>query len=131
VDSTRLNGRWCGQLAATCGVDGHNWIYPVDFGFFGSETQDNWLWFMENLRKAIGDSPLLAVSSDSCKGLEDAVKAVFPHVEQMECFHHLMENYVKKYVGIEHMYPADRAYRKVTHEHHKAIIRQVPLTVVV
>jgi hypothetical protein len=24
VDSTRLNGRWCGQLAAACGVDGQN-----------------------------------------------------------------------------------------------------------
>jgi transposase-like protein len=62
--------------------------------FFFSETQDNWTWFMENLRKAIGDPPLLAVSSDACKGLENVMKAVFPHVEQMECFLHLMENYV-------------------------------------
>jgi transposase-like protein len=49
---------------------------------------------MENLRKAIGDPPLFAVSSDACKGLENAMKTVFPHVEQMECFLHLMENYV-------------------------------------
>jgi hypothetical protein len=26
VDSTRLNGRWCGHLATACGVDGHNWM---------------------------------------------------------------------------------------------------------
>jgi hypothetical protein len=34
VDSTRLNDKWCGQLAAACGVDGQNWMYSVAFGFF-------------------------------------------------------------------------------------------------
>jgi hypothetical protein len=34
-----------------------------------------------------------------------------------------MENYVKRFTGAEHMYPAARAYRKVVHEHHKAIPR--------
>jgi hypothetical protein len=42
VDSTRLNGRWCGQLTTACGVDGHNWMYPIAFGFIDSETQENW-----------------------------------------------------------------------------------------
>jgi hypothetical protein len=76
---------------------------------------------MEHLRRAIGDPPVLAVSSDTCKGLENAVKTVFPHAEQRECFRHLMENYVKKYGGAEYMYPATRAYRKVVHEHYKTI----------
>jgi hypothetical protein len=52
---------------------------------------------MENLRKAIGDLPMLAVSSDACKGLENAMKVVFPRCEQRECFRHLMENYVKRH----------------------------------
>jgi hypothetical protein len=46
VDSTRLNGRWCDQLATTCGVDGHNWMYPIVYGFIDSKTEDNWTWFM-------------------------------------------------------------------------------------
>jgi transposase-like protein len=79
---------------------------------------------MEHLRKAIGDPPLLVVSSDACKGLENAVKNVFLHSEQRECFRHLMDNYVKKYGGAENMYPAARAYRKVVHEHYKAIVRR-------
>jgi hypothetical protein len=81
---------------------------------------------VENLRKAIGDPPLLAVSSDACKGLANVVKAVFAHVEQRECFRHLMENYVKRFAGAEHMYPAARAYRKVVHKHHVAIPRHNP-----
>jgi hypothetical protein len=107
-------------------LDGQNWMYPVAFDFFGTETEDNWTWFIENLRKAIGHPPLLAVSSDACKGLENDVKVVFRHIEQRECFKHLMENYVKRYAGAEHMYPATRAYRKVVHEHHKAIVRRNP-----
>jgi transposase-like protein len=101
-------------------------MYPVHFSFFGTEIEDNWTWFMENLRKAIGHPPLLAVSSDACKGLENVMKAVFHHVEQRECFRHLMENYVKRYVGAEHMYPTTKAYGKVVHEHHKAIVRSNP-----
>jgi hypothetical protein len=31
IDSTKLNGRWCSQLASVYGVDGHNWMYPIAF----------------------------------------------------------------------------------------------------
>jgi hypothetical protein len=54
--------------------------------FFYSETHENWTWFMIHLRRAIGNLPLLAVSTDAYDGLENAVKDVFPHAEQRECF---------------------------------------------
>jgi hypothetical protein len=31
---------------------------------------------------------------------------VFPEAERRECFIHLMQNYIKKFFGKEHMYPA-------------------------
>ena len=96
MDSTTLYGRWNGHLAAACAIDGHNWMYPVAFGFIDGETTDNRTWFMTQLHKAIGDLPVLAISSDACKGLENAVNAVFPMVEHRECFRHLMNNFVKK-----------------------------------
>lgn len=49
VDSTALNGKWNGHLAAATAVDGHNWMYPLAFGFIDSETEDNWTWFMTQL----------------------------------------------------------------------------------
>ena len=64
-------------MAVAVAVDGHNWMYPVAYGFMASETTDNWTWFMEQLKKAIGDPPLLAICFDACKGLENAVKAVY------------------------------------------------------
>jgi hypothetical protein len=42
VDSTTLNGRWNGQLASATSVDGHNWMFPLAFGFFQSETIESW-----------------------------------------------------------------------------------------
>jgi transposase-like protein len=36
---------------------------------------------MTQLHKVIGDLPHLAICTDACKGLETAVKQVFPHAE--------------------------------------------------
>jgi zinc finger SWIM domain-containing protein 3 len=114
VDSTALNGRWNGHLAAATALDGHNWMYPVAYGFIDGESEESWIWFMRMLHKAVGDLPTLAICTDACKGLENAVKAVFPQAEQRECFRHLMQNYIKKWGGDTHskMYPAARAYRQ-------------------
>ena len=112
IDATTLNGRWNGHLAAAIGVDGHNWMYPVAYGFIASKTTDNWTWFMEQLKKAIGDPPLLAVCSDACKGLAKVVKNVFPNAEQRECFYHLVRNFQKRFRGFGHIYPAARSYKE-------------------
>ena len=93
-------------------------MYPLAYGFIASETKDKWTWFMNQLKKAIGDPPLLAVSTDACKALENAVKNVFPNAEQRECFFHLMKNFVKRYQGFGRMYPAARAYREEVFTHH-------------
>ncbi|KAG6417538.1 hypothetical protein SASPL_119721 [Salvia splendens] len=98
VDATALNGRWSGQLASTTALDGHNWIFPVAFGLFESETNEECIWFMEQLKRAIGSPPHLAICSDACKALENVVKAVFPLAEHRECFFHLMKNFSKRWV---------------------------------
>ncbi|XP_047948887.1 uncharacterized protein LOC125194687 [Salvia hispanica] len=119
VDATALNGRWNGQLASATAIDGHNWMFPVAFGLFESETNEDWIWFMEQLRRAIGSPPHLAICSDACKGLENAVKAVFPLAEHRECFIHLMKNFSKRFQGpiFGRMYPAARTFCPIYHEH--------------
>jgi len=124
-ESFKLLYRWNGHLAAATALDSHNWMYPVAFGFIDSETKENWIWFMEMLHKAIGDLPTLAICTDACKGLETAVKTVFPLAEQRECFRHLMQNYIRKFGGDTHskMYPAARSYRvEVFQQHLKPVV---------
>lgn len=75
---------------------------------------------MEQLGNAIGPLPKLAICTDACKGLEEAVKQVFPWAEQRECFRHLMENMKINFSGTEYgkyMWPAARAYTKEKHRY--------------
>jgi hypothetical protein len=60
VDSIALNGRWNGHLAAATTLDGHNWMYLIAFGFMDSESKDNWVWFMTQLRRVIGNMEKVA-----------------------------------------------------------------------
>jgi hypothetical protein len=124
IDSTHLNGKWNGQLAVATALDEHNWMFPIAFGFFDAETTENWTWFMSQLKRAIGDPPLLAVCTDACKGLENAVKVVFPNAEKRECIKHLMQNLVKKFRGkvYSRMWPAARAYEREIFDHHMSKI---------
>ena len=120
MDSTALNGMWNGHMPTALALDGHNWMFPLAFGFFESETKDNWVWFMQQLRKAIGPMDPLAICTDACKGLESAVKLVFPQAEMRECFRHLMENMKKYYSGDvygKNMWPAARAYSPHKHKY--------------
>jgi hypothetical protein len=48
------------------------------------------------------------------------VTDVFPWLEKRECFRHLMQNYIKQFLGKEHMYPTAQAYMLEVHEQHKA-----------
>src|SRR6185369_17946122 len=65
IDATALNGLCGGHLPAAQALDGHNWMYPLAFGLFDSEAKENWIWFMEQLSKAIGPMDKLAVCTNA------------------------------------------------------------------
>lgn len=70
IDASCLNGQYTGQLASATSVDGHNWLYHLAFAVFHSETENNWKWFLQQLRRAIGSPEGLVICTDACKGLE-------------------------------------------------------------
>jgi len=118
IDSTALNGRWNGHLFSAMALDGHNWMYPVAFGFFDGETTENWTWFMRQLQKAIGNPPHLAISSDAAKSIANAIQEVYPWAEHRECCIHLMKNFRKRFQGpaFGRMYPAARTFQPQYYE---------------
>lgn len=71
LDFTDLDGMYSGKLACACALDGHNWMYPVAWAIFDSDSNDNSTWFMEQLKKAIGNLPGLAISTDGHMGFRD------------------------------------------------------------
>lgn len=61
-------------------------MFPVAYGVFGSETFENWVWFMKMLHKTIGSPIGLVMSTDAGKGIDKAVTNVFENgVEHREC----------------------------------------------
>jgi hypothetical protein len=85
---------------------------------------------MEQLKKAIGDPPLLAICSDACKGLENALKNVFLNAEQRECFRHLVKNFQKRFRGFGQIYPPARAYREeIFYDHLAKMVSESPQAV--
>ncbi|KAM3226471.1 hypothetical protein ACQJBY_058869 [Aegilops geniculata] len=99
VDSTFLTGRFKGQLASATAVDGHSWMYPVCMGVFDSETNENWIWFMQLVRQAIGSPRGLTICTDAGQPVMTGVKEVFPEAEHRECMFHLVSNFKKKFHG--------------------------------
>ena len=80
--------------------------------FFESETKESWTWFMRQLNKVIDDIPVLGICSNVYKGLLKAMSTVFPYNEKRECFRHLVQNFMKKHIDNEHLFPPAREYMK-------------------
>src|SRR3954464_9752650 len=72
------------------------------------------------VEKMLRASLTFGIHTDACKGLENAVKIVFPHAEQRECFGHMWMNLIKKFRGDDfgRMWPAARSYTRQTHSYH-------------
>ncbi|XP_066361349.1 uncharacterized protein [Miscanthus floridulus] len=126
VDSTFLTGKFKGQLASASAVDGHNWLYPVALGVFDSETNDNWIWFMTQLREAIGSPRGLAICTDARQAVMVGVAEVFPQAEHRECMFHLVSNFKKKFHGKvfdDHLWAAAYSWNSYLFEKHWAAMK--------
>jgi hypothetical protein len=85
IDNMFLTGKFRGQLCITCAVDGHKWMYLVAIGVIDSKTNENWIWFMERLKEAIGTPPSLTFCIDCGQEVMTGVSEVFPNAEHREC----------------------------------------------
>ena len=106
-------------------ADGHNWIFLVAFGVLEVESEESWVWFLQQLHNIIGTPSGLVIHTYACKGLETAVEIVFPGVEYRECMRHLAQNFKKKFKGKvydENLWPASYTCSLRKHEHHLRVL---------
>ena len=85
-------------MCIACAVDGHNWMYPVAIGVIDSETNENWVRFMERLKEAIDTLEGLTFCIDYGQAVINEVSEVFSNAEHRECMYHLVHNF-KRYSG--------------------------------
>ncbi|XP_066344202.1 uncharacterized protein [Miscanthus floridulus] len=134
VDSTFLTSKFRGQLCVACAVDGHNWMYPVAVGVIDSETNENWIWFMERLRDAIGSPPGLTFYTYCGQAVMVGVSEVFPNAEHRECMWHLVQNFKKMFHGQvfdDHLWASSYSWNSYLFEKHwSAMAAAKPTTMV-
>jgi transposase-like protein len=105
-------------------------MYSVAFGVMDSETNENWSWFMEKLRAAIGTPPSLVICTDAGQAAMGGVKEAFPIVEHRKCMFHLVNNFKKRWHGKifdDNMWPAAYAWNSYAfNKHWLAIVAAKP-----
>lgn len=99
LDGTFLKVAVKGVLLTAVGHDANNQIYPIAWAVVQSENADNWLWFVQQIKKDLNleDGSRFVIISDRSKGLLSAVKNELPLAEHRSCVKHIVENLKKNH----------------------------------
>ncbi|KAJ6844182.1 uncharacterized protein M6B38_291310 [Iris pallida] len=81
------------KLLAAAAVDGDDAIFPVAFAVVEDETYDSWIWFLAQLKYAVGASRAITFVSNRQKGLDEAVPQVFENSQHSYCLHQLIDDF--------------------------------------
>ncbi|CAL5330506.1 unnamed protein product [Camellia sinensis] len=101
LDRTFLKSKYLGTLLLATGFDGDGALFPLAFGVVDEENDDNWMWFLSELRNLLEvnteNMPRLTILSDRQKGIVDGVETNFPTAFHGFCMRHLSDNFRKEF----------------------------------
>ncbi|KAF2310574.1 hypothetical protein GH714_014619 [Hevea brasiliensis] len=78
--------------AKTTELDGDNGAFPVAFAIVDIENENDWHWFLEQLRFAISTSQSITFVSDKEKGLMESVLEIFENAYHGYSIYLLLDN---------------------------------------
>ncbi|ESQ49473.1 hypothetical protein EUTSA_v10020100mg [Eutrema salsugineum] len=115
LDSMPLKSKYQGTLLAATSVDGDDEVFPLAFAVVDAETEDNWEWFLLQLRSALTTpSPINFVDDqqkdlhESCpitfvadrqKNLQESIPKVFANSFHGYCLRYLTEELIRDLKG--------------------------------
>ncbi|MQM01492.1 hypothetical protein Taro_034255 [Colocasia esculenta] len=87
LDGTHIKQhRVHGVILAASALNSNNELFTAAYSIAYSETYDNWVWFLQNLKKALLSDRRIAFLSDRGKGLKEAIPDIFPNDHHGYCF---------------------------------------------
>ncbi|CAL5402006.1 unnamed protein product [Camellia sinensis] len=125
LDSTPLKSKYQGTLLAATAADGDDGVFPVAFAVVDAETDDNWCWFLLQLKSALSVAQSITFVADREKGLRESIADIFRGVDVHHgyCIHYLSEQLLRDVKGqfshevkrlmVEDVYAAAYAPRSV------------------
>ncbi|XP_015581847.1 uncharacterized protein LOC107262168 [Ricinus communis] len=99
LDSTSFRSRYHEVLLTATALDGNDDAFPFSFAIVDIENDDNWHWFLEQLRSAISTSQSITFVSDNEKGLMKSVLEIFENAHHGYSIYHLLENFRRNLKG--------------------------------
>ncbi|XP_073144110.1 uncharacterized protein [Henckelia pumila] len=97
LDRVHLKGKYLGLLFCAAAVDADGALFPLAIAVVDEETDENWIWFMSELRKLLGvntdNMPRLTILSERTAGMVQAVETHFPNAFHGFCLRFISENF--------------------------------------
>ncbi|MQL95541.1 hypothetical protein Taro_028206 [Colocasia esculenta] len=113
LDGTHIKQhRVQGVIPAASALNGNNELFTVAYSIADSETYDNWVWFLQNLKKALLSDRRIAFLSDRGRGLKEAIPDIFSNDHHGYCFQHIMQNFNDQCAG-KYAAPFKKLLRKI------------------
>lgn len=101
IDKSDLKGKYLGTLLCASAVDADHMMFPVAFGVVDSESDENWMWFVSELRKMLGVNtdkmPVLTILSERQTQVVEAVEVNFPTAFHGFCLRYVSENFREEF----------------------------------
>jgi hypothetical protein len=96
-DKAHLKGKYLGSLLCAAAVDADDTLFPLAIAIVDVESDENWMWFMSELRKLLGvntdNMPRLTILSERQRGIVEAVETHFPSAFHGFCLRYVSENF--------------------------------------
>ncbi|GLT91404.1 hypothetical protein SLE2022_092950 [Rubroshorea leprosula] len=99
LDSTPLNSKYQGNLLSATAADADDGIFPVAFAVVDAEDEDNWHWFLQELKAAVPMTDQITFVADIQNGLKKALAEVFDKCYHSYCLRHLAEKLNRELKG--------------------------------
>ncbi|XP_059437666.1 uncharacterized protein LOC132170637 isoform X1 [Corylus avellana] len=99
LDSIPLKSKYQGTLLAATAADGDDGVFPVAFAVVDSESDDNWHWFLLQLKSALSTSCSITFVADRQKGLRESIADVFTGSYHGYCLRYLTEQLLRDLKG--------------------------------
>lgn len=101
LDSIFLKSKYQGSLLAVTAADGDDRVFPVAFAIVDMESDENWCWFLQQLRSALQTCHGITFVADREKGLRESIAENFHDQDFYHsfCLHYLSEQLIRDLKG--------------------------------
>lgn len=99
LDCVPLKSKYRGDLFTATALDGNDGIFLVAFAIVDALSDDNWCWFLEQLKTVLSTSLEITFVADMKKEIRESLGLIFPNCFHGYCLHQLTESLKNKFKG--------------------------------